>query len=70
MQLYHLDDDLGETRNLAAENRELATAMRATLEKIIREGRSTPGTIQPNDVEVIRFPRSDVATGKGKGKAK
>lgn len=70
VQLYNLDDDLGETRNLAAEKKELVTTMRATLEKFIREGRSTPGAAQRNDGEVVRFPRTDAAAAKGKGKGK
>jgi len=55
--LYNLDEDLGETRNLAAAKPELVAEMRALLEKLIRDGRSTPGKPQKNDVEVRRFPR-------------
>jgi hypothetical protein len=32
--------------------------MKELLEKLIAEGRSTPGPIQENDVEVIRYPQS------------
>jgi hypothetical protein len=31
--------------------------MQATMEKLITQGRSTPGTPQQNDVEVIRYPK-------------
>jgi arylsulfatase A-like enzyme len=54
--VFNLDDDLGETRNLAAEKPDRVSAMQASLEKLITNGRSTPGPIQKNDVEVFRFP--------------
>ena len=56
VQLYHLDEDIGETRNLAASMPGKVAAMRAMLDELINDGRSTPGPKQPNDVEVIRFP--------------
>ena len=55
--LYNLDEDLGETRNLAGERPELVVEMQALLEKLIRDGRSTPGAPQKNDVEVRRYPQ-------------
>jgi arylsulfatase A len=57
IHLYHLADDLGETNNLAATMPEKVAEMRALLEKLIVNGRSTPGAPQQNDVEVRRFPR-------------
>lgn len=57
VQLYDLAEDLGETRNLAAEQPGRVAEMRALMEKLIADGRSTPGTPQKNDVEVRRFPR-------------
>lgn len=57
VQLYHLADDLGETKNLAAAMPEKVAEMKALLEKLITEGRSTPGAVQKNDVEVVRYPR-------------
>ncbi|MDP4585313.1 MAG: sulfatase-like hydrolase/transferase, partial [Verrucomicrobiales bacterium] len=57
VQLYHLADDLGETKNLAAAMPEKVAEMKALLEKLIIEGRSTPGAVQKNDVEVVRYPR-------------
>lgn len=57
VQLYNLEQDLGETNNLAAMYPERAQAMQATMEKLITQGRSTPGTPQQNDVEVIRYPK-------------
>ncbi len=63
VQLYNLDDDLGETRNLAAAQPERVQSMRARFETIITQGRSTPGPVQRNDVPVVRYPR--VAGSKG-----
>jgi arylsulfatase A-like enzyme len=56
LQLYNLVDDLGETKNLAAEQPERVAAIQQLLEKIITEGRSTPGAAQKNDVQVRRYP--------------
>ena len=56
VQLYNLTDDLGETKNLAAEEPVRVAAMKRLLEKLISDGRSTPGAPQRNDVTVRRFP--------------
>lgn len=56
VQLYNLTDDIGETRNLAAQEPERVEQMRALLEKLIAQGRSTAGPPQANDVEVVRYP--------------
>jgi arylsulfatase A-like enzyme len=56
VQLYNLADDLGETKNLAATMPEKVAEMKALLERLITDGRSTPGTPQKNDVEVKRYP--------------
>jgi len=55
VQLYNLKNDLGETTNLAGEMPEQVSGMKVLLEKIITDGRSTPGPRQKNDVEVIRY---------------
>jgi len=57
-ELYNLADDIGETKNLAAAKPELVAEMKALLEKLITDGRSTPGAPQKNDVEVRRFPNN------------
>ncbi len=57
MQLYNLRDDLGETKNLAAAMPTKVANMQALLEKLITDGRSTPGEKQANDVEVVRHPQ-------------
>lgn len=51
-QLYHLADDPGEIRNLYAENPERVAAMTTLMEKLVTDGRSTPGEPQENDVSV------------------
>ena len=55
VQLYNLAEDLGETKNLATAMPEKAAEMKAHLEKLISEGRSTPGTKQTNDITPVRF---------------
>jgi arylsulfatase A-like enzyme len=59
VQLYNLAEDLGETNNLAASMPAKVAEMRSLLEKLIVEGRSTPGAAQQNDVEVVRYPRAE-----------
>ncbi len=49
MQLYNLKEDIGETKNLIAENPEKAAELKAALKKLILDGRSTPGLPQEND---------------------
>ncbi|WP_205603633.1 sulfatase family protein [Cyclobacterium sp. SYSU L10401] len=56
VQLYNLAADPGETQNMAGQEPERVKQMEELLEKLITEGRSSPGPIQQNDVEVIRYP--------------
>ena len=42
--------------------------MKALLEKLITDGRSTPGKLQKNEVEVRRFPPRKPAPEKSKDK--
>eukprot|EP00614_Pseudopedinella_elastica_P011206 CAMPEP_0172605376 /NCGR_PEP_ID=MMETSP1068-20121228/25622_1 /TAXON_ID=35684 /ORGANISM="Pseudopedinella elastica, Strain CCMP716" /LENGTH=495 /DNA_ID=CAMNT_0013407763 /DNA_START=302 /DNA_END=1789 /DNA_ORIENTATION=+ len=51
-QLYDLDADPGETKNLATEKADFVSDLTAQLEKIVTEGRSTLGPKQANDVPV------------------
>lgn len=67
VQLYHLDLDLGEQRNVAADNAQLVAELRAELEKLIVAGRSTPGAVQKNDVRVRRYPLPPAAAKAAKG---
>jgi arylsulfatase A-like enzyme len=56
IQLYDLADDIGETKNLAAQEPERVAQMQALLESLIVRGRSTPGPEQKNDIKVRRYP--------------
>lgn len=67
VQLYNLADDLGETKNLAAAMPEKVAEMKTLLEKLITDGRSTPGAAQKNDVEVKRYPAAIAGPRKAKG---
>ncbi len=69
-QFYNLADDLGETKNLAAAMPEKVNEMKAILEKLIADGRSTPGAHQSNDVEVKRYPTKPQAATANKAKTK
>mgnify|MGYP002623694920 CR=1 FL=1 len=51
-QLYNLAEDLGETRNLHAEQPEQAAKLTALMEQLVTRGRSTPGPEQKNEVPV------------------
>lgn len=66
-ELYDLDQDLAESINLAEQHPERVQSMQATLEKLIRAGRSTPGTPQKNDIRVTRYPKAP-ASPKAKKK--
>jgi len=48
-QLYNLADDLSESKNLYAEKPEIVAELTALMEKVVDEGRSTPGAKQAND---------------------
>jgi len=64
VQLYNLDDDLGETRNRAADEPQRVAEMKALLNRLIADGRSTPGPAQANDVEVTIHKRPSPAAKK------
>ena len=70
VQLYNLAEDLGETKNLAATMPGKVAEMKALLEKLIVDGRSTPGVVQKNDVEVKRFPSEATVKPKNKKEEK
>lgn len=58
-QLYNLANDSGEQNNLAETHAGQIALMKKAMEKIISEGRSTPGPSQANDVTVIRYPKAN-----------
>ena len=51
-RLYDLSTDLGETRDLAGEHREIVARLTALTRRFIEDGRSTPGAKQPVDPRV------------------
>ncbi|WP_394793432.1 arylsulfatase [Armatimonas sp.] len=53
VQLYDLGNDIAETKNLAAERPEVVERLTKLLERMVAEGRSTPGTKQVNDVSIM-----------------
>ena len=69
-ELYDLSSDIGERNNLAPAMPEKVAEMKALLEKLITDGRSTPGEPQKNDVEVVRFPKAGAPKAKAAKKAK
>lgn len=73
VQLFDLEADIGETRNLQAEHPEVVAQLTQLMEKYAREGRSTPGVAQANhgEVDIWRAGRAahqPLATKKGKKK--
>ncbi len=69
VQLFDLNQDIGEQDNLATQRPEVVQRLMKLLEKCIAEGRSTPGTAQANTVEVDLW-RAVKETAKGKPKPK
>lgn len=70
VQLYNLANDLGEIRNLAADQPERVAQLMSQLETLIKNGRSTPGVIQHNDIEVRRYPQQTTGVGDKKNRKK
>ena len=52
--LFNLKDDIGETRDVAAEHPDVVAALRERVDACIARGRSTPGAPQQNDVPIMR----------------
>lgn len=57
VQLYNLAADPGETKNLALAQPERVAQLTAVMERIIADGRSTPGQPQRNDAPVNLFKK-------------
>jgi arylsulfatase A-like enzyme len=49
VQLYNLDNDPSETKNLHSQEPELVQQLTDLMQKYIDQGRSTPGSVQKND---------------------
>lgn len=52
IQLYNLEDDVAETRNVQGEYPEVVAQLTRLMEKYASDGRSTPGRPQPNNGDV------------------
>ncbi len=52
VQLYDMENDAGEQRNLEAEHPEIVKRLTGLLEKYVADGRSTPGAPQANDASI------------------
>ena len=56
-QLYDMEADVGETKNLAKDNPEVVEQLTALIKRWIDDGRSTPGAKQPAEAVVKWSPR-------------
>ena len=54
-ELFNVREDNPERHNRFADQPQLVGELKALLQKYKREGRSTPGKLQKNDVEVQEF---------------
>lgn len=54
-ELFNLRDDLAQRHNRFVEQPEIVNQLKSLLTQYMKEGRSTPGTSQPNDVEIQPF---------------
>ncbi len=68
VQLYDLESDPGEEKNLQAEHPEVAKELRSLLAQTIRRGRSTPGGEGSNDVAIEMVKPLPAPRAKAKGK--
>ena len=55
-QLYDMSKDAGERTNEFKEHPEIVSQLTKLLDKYVADGRSTPGAVQKNDVQVKRDP--------------
>ncbi|MGJ8671810.1 sulfatase family protein [Rubritalea sp.] len=54
-QLYDMESDDGETKNLYTEKPEVVEQLLAMLEQEVQQGRSTPGEAQKNDAKKVKI---------------
>lgn len=57
VQLFDLEADPAETKNLASSHPEIVTNLTALMQKYIDTGRSTPGAPQKNNGETFLYPQ-------------
>jgi arylsulfatase A-like enzyme len=65
-ELYHLGNDLGETRDVAAGNPEVVAELAALMKRYVADGRSTPGARQPATGQHMDPDRPASKPGKNK----
>ena len=58
VQLFDLDTDVRETKNLAGDRPEVAARLAALLDKAVADGRTTPGRALENDVPRVELHRN------------
>ena len=54
-ELFNLQKDVGENKNILAEQQQVAERLTALMQKYIDRGRSTPGPVQDNEFQVSLF---------------
>ena len=64
IQLYDISTDIGETKNVQAQHPEVVAQLTKLLEKYVADGRSTPGTPQPNTTPVNIWRQSAITPVK------
>jgi len=52
LELYNLDDDIGQVKNVRAEHPRIVERMTRLMTRYVEEGRSTPGPAQKDDAKV------------------
>jgi arylsulfatase A-like enzyme len=69
-QLYRIGaGDLAERENVAARHPEIVAELEQTLQRLVEQGRSTPGRVQPNAVPVVLRKPVPAPTAKAKRKS-
>jgi arylsulfatase A-like enzyme len=66
-QLYDMDSDVGEQKNVAAEHPEVVAQLTALLDKYIKEGRSTPGPAETNDAKIVVRKKATTRESRSEG---
>jgi arylsulfatase A len=52
VQLYDMNEDVGEQKNVATEHPDVVKELNALLEEYVKDGRSTPGPEEKNDAKI------------------